>query len=58
MQRREYQDTALMIGSDSVEAHLLADEIAKTAKLERNLVETLEDAGVVTDPEVMPMVYR
>ena len=56
MQRREYQDTALMIGSDSVEAHLLADEIAENVKLERNLVETLEDAGVVTDPEVLPMV--
>ena len=56
MQRREYQDTALMIGSDSVEAHLLADEIAENVKLERNLVETLEDAGVVSDPEVMPMV--
>ena len=34
-----------MIGSDSVEAHPLADEIAENVKLERNLVETLEDAG-------------
>ena len=56
MQRREYEEKFLIYGDEYAETQLLEEELKESIKVERQLVKDLEDAGVVTDPEVMPMV--